>query len=490
MDGLLLGAGALLLPWAVLALWLRRLWPASEPGRWPLALGYGYLFAMAGMTLVLRLQAALGFTLSPWPILTACALLIVSVLVLMRRRLSTTAAPSVASAVATRTYSVWHWLVFGALLLWLGLRFVDLALEVLWQPLYPWDAWTTWAVRARVWSELRELVPFVSGKTWLAHPEDQPYTIDAWAYPPAVSLIAAWPSLAMGGWNETASNLPWLGAGLALALGLYGQARLWGASPLWALITLWLALSLPILQTQIALAGYADLWVALALALGLTAFLQWARSGDWRQGLLALLALLACALMKREGLVWALLFIPALVVARLRGPRLLAATALLLGALVWIGFRGGLGFEVPGFGSVWLGFDRIVIPGLPSFTYQYHDVWEPVLRHTLVYSNWHLFPYLLVLALAAAAFAVLRIGSGGWQRAGLVWALASLGAVYLLFFWTEAYLWAVQATSFNRILLQFAPALTFWMMMVWLDLAGKVERRPDRATSPTTSNPP
>lgn len=238
------------------------------------------------------------------------------------------------------------------------------------------------------------------------------------------------------------------------------------------------------------MAGYADLWVALALALGLMAFLQWARSGDWRQELLALLALLACALMKREGLVWALLFIPALVVARLRGPRLLAVSAFLLGALVWVWFHGGLGFEVPGFGSVWLGFDRVAIPGLPSFSYQYHDVWDSVLRHTLVYSNWHLFPYFLLLALAAAAFGALSIGSAGWQRAGLVWALASLGAVYLLFFWTEASLWAVQATSFNRILLQFAPAMTFWMMLVWLDLTGKVERRPDRATSATTANNP
>jgi hypothetical protein len=480
MDGLLLALIALLLPWAAVALWLRLLWSVPQPGRWPLALGYGYLFAMAGMTLVLRLQAALGLTLSPWPLLTTCALLVVAALVLMRRKLSITPASSL---LATRTYPIWQGRVFGALLLWLALRFLDLALEIWWQPLYPWDAWTTWAARARVWSELRELVPFVSGDVWLAHPEDRLYTIDAWAYPSAVSLIAAWPSLAMGGWNETASNLPWLGAGLALGLGLYGQARLWGATPFWSLITLWLALSMPILQTQIALAGYADLWVALALAMGLMAFLQWARDLDWRQGLLALLALLACALMKREGLVWALLFIPAWVAVRLRGLTLLATTAFLLGVLVWVGSRGGLGIEIPGFGSVWLGFDRIAIPGLPSFTYQYHDVWEAVLRHTLVYSNWHLFPYLVVLALAAAAFAALRIGSAGWHRAGLSWALVSLGAVYLLFFWTEAYLWAVQATSFNRILLQFAPALTFWMMMVWLDLAGKVAWRSDQATS-------
>ena len=456
-----------------MSLWLRLLWPLPERGRWPVCLGYGYLLAMAGIGLILRLQAAVGVSLSPWPGLVVSIGFIIAGLVVLRRRSARSASlpPGVAGS-----YSVWHLLVFGGLLLWLGLRLLDLALEVWWQPLYPWDAWTTWAVRARVWAELQELVPFVSGEAWLAHPEEPFYTIDAWAYPPAVSLIASWPSLAMGAWHETASNLPWLGAGLALGLGLYGQARLWGASPLWSLITLWLALSLPILQTQIALAGYADIWVALALALGLMAFLQWARNGDWRQGLLAVLALVACSLMKREGLVWASLFIPALIVARLRGWWLLAAMGVLVGVVGWIGYRGGLGFEVPAFGPVWLGFDRIAIPGLPSFTYQYHDVWEPVLRHTLLYSNWHLFPYLLVLALLAAAFAVFRPGSAGWQRAGLVWALASLSAVYVLFFWTEAHQWVVQGTSINRILLQFAPALTFWMMMVWLDLTAKVRR--------------
>jgi hypothetical protein len=469
----LLVALALFTPWVATSLWLRLLWPVPDHGRWPVCLGYGYLFAMAGITLILRLQAAVGFSLSPWPGLVISAGLAIGQLVVLRRRFARSAPLSPG---AVGSYPVWHWLVFGGLLLWLGLRFLDLALEVWWQPFYPWDVWTTWAVRARVWAELQELVPFVSGEVWLAHPEDPFYTIDAWTYPPAVSLIASWPSLAMGGWHETASKLPWLGAGLALGLGLYGQARLWGASPLWSLITLWLALSLPILQTQIALAGYADIWVALALALGLMAFLQWARNGDWRQGLLALLALMTCALMKREGLVWASLFIPALIVARLRGWWLLAAIGVMVGIVGWIGYRGGLSFEVPALGPVLLGFDRIAIPGLPSFTYQYHDVWEPVLRHTLIYSNWHLFPYLLVLALVAGAISVFRNGLSGWQGAGMVWALASLSAVYLLFFWTEAHLWAVQATSFNRILLQFAPALTFWMMMVWLDLTAKVRR--------------
>ncbi len=140
----LIASIALLLPWAALSLWLRLLWPVPETGLWPMCLGYGYLFAMAGTTLILRLQTALGFSLSPWPWLMVATALVIPGLVVMRRR-STAIAPL--PAVVVDSYPVWQWLVFGGLVLWVFLRFMDLALEVWWHPLYPWDAWTTWAVR-------------------------------------------------------------------------------------------------------------------------------------------------------------------------------------------------------------------------------------------------------------------------------------------------------------------------------------------------------
>ena len=34
-----------------------------------------------------------------------------------------------------------------------AIRYALLALEVSWQPLYPWDAWIQWATKARVWYE-------------------------------------------------------------------------------------------------------------------------------------------------------------------------------------------------------------------------------------------------------------------------------------------------------------------------------------------------
>lgn len=470
---------AVTLPWLAGMLWLRHWWHTPGSGIWSLASGYGYLFGMFGITLSLRLEAAFGMPLHALGPMVLAGLLGLGAAVLLWHKSNTDSAARghrLARTVKLGRFSDaspavprWQNFAFVLLCLWLATRLIGLAMEVWWQPLYPWDAWTIWAARARVWTELQELVPFVSPEFWLGEPLKRHYTLPAWGYPLTVSLFAAWPPLAMGGWNETAANLPWLGAGLALALGFYGQARIWGAPRLTAMVFLWLLLSLPMLNTQIALAGYADLWQALALGFAFMAFLHWSRSGDRRQGLLALLCLVICIAIKQEGLVWVLLFLPALLTARLRlwGLLLVAAVAGIGWLTLWA--LGGIGFNLPGMGNVWLGPDRILLPGLGEFNFAYHDVWEPVLRHTFLYSNWHLLPYLVILALCTAAWQIWQQPDLRWQRAGLTWALASLGAIQVLFFWTSAYLWAVQATSINRVMLHFAPALVFWMMTVWLE---------------------
>ena len=143
---------------------------------------------------------------------------------------------------------------------------------------------------------------------------------------------------------------------------------------------------------------------------------------------------------------------------------------LALGALLWA--LGGLAFEVPGLGSIRLSADLIQLPLIGEIRLEHHAPWEPVLRHYFLYGNWHLFAYLVVLSLVAASVSLWRAPDQAWQRAGLVWALGSISALYFLFFWTDAYLWAVKATSINRLLLHFMPALLFWSMTVWLEVEG------------------
>ena len=462
-------ASALAVPTLVAVLWLRLLYPAPMPGRWPILLGYGYLLGMLTVTLLLRLQAWLGWGLGYWP--PTIALVAAALTALYARRRGWIAAchgdtlPSLREAgSALRPIAV------VILLLLIAVRLTGLALEIWWLPLYPWDAWTTWAVRAQIWTHHQDLVPFVSPELWLARPAGDAHTIRAWSYPSTVSLLAAWPTLAFGSWNDTVANLPWLGCALALLLAFYGQARLWGTTALTALLFTWLLLSLPMLDTHIALAGYADLWLAAALGLSFFALMHWARSGDWRQALLAFLLALGCLLIKREGAVWILLFLPAILVARLRRGWLMSALAVLCVAVVVVWVNGGIHVTLPMLGEVVLSPEQLQLPYVGTFTLQYSGSWEPFIKHLLIRNNWHLLPFLLPITLLATVVLVARDAGGPAQRTGLIWILSALLVVYVLFFWTEASAWADKGTSINRILLHFAPALLFWMLTVWLAL--------------------
>ncbi|MBZ4193410.1 MAG: hypothetical protein LAE24_03790 [Candidatus Contendobacter sp.] len=452
------------LPWLTGTLWIsggRR--GDGVPGGGAVAMGYGYVLGLLVVTLLLRAQAALGWRLD------ATAPLVIMALVALAGgwriwRQVTVHTPHPGPLLPRgRGASRWQWLLFALLLGWLGWRFVILAQEIWLRPLYPWDAWTTWAVRPRVWSEWRELIPFVAPQLWLADPTGSAYTIEAWAYPWTVPLLALWPTLALGAWNETAANLPWLGAALALGFGFYGQARWWGASPLIALIFTWLLLSLPLLDTHIALAGYADFWLATVFGLAVIAFWQWARTGDRRQGVLAVLLALACPLLKLEGAVWLMLFIPALLTVGLRGwpLRIFAAAVAILGVGWWA--VGGVAFTLPGWGAFSLTPTLIQVPSLGTFNLGYRGSWDPVLNNFFVLSNWHLFWY---LALIGVGLVVVRWPVERWQHAQLVLMVASLAALFVLFFMTDAQRWAEYYTSINRVFFEFIPAFLFWVLTV------------------------
>lgn len=455
---------ALMLPWLAGALWVRSGWRDDPAGIWPMALGYGYLLGMLVVTLLLRLQEALGLP----PSFAGPAVVMAILTILGAWRLWRRVALDRLRLQDAGTFGVelsWQRIVFVLLLVWLGWRFATLAQELWLRPLFPWDAWTTWTVRPRVWAELRQWVPFVDPIRWLGDASGSLYTIDAVNYPITVPLLALWPTLAFGVWNDTAANLPWLGAALALGLGFYGQTRSWGATPLAALIFTWLLLSLPILDTHVALAGYADLWLAAFYSLAVIAFFQWLRTGDRRQAGLALLLALVCPSIKLEGMVWVLMFIPALAVAWLRGKALWALVGIVavLG-LVWI-LSGGVAFVAPGLGEIQLRPDLIQLPWLGRFALHYRSSWEPLFTNGFVLVNWHLLWY---LALAAWVVAVPRIRVERWRRIMALFIGCCLLMLFVLFFLTDAQRWAEQYTSINRVFMHFVPALLFWMMAVWV----------------------
>ncbi|MBK8182892.1 MAG: hypothetical protein IPK63_08265 [Candidatus Competibacteraceae bacterium] len=485
MEGWWLVGLALGLPWLVSAIWLRLSWGEAPAGIWPLTVGYSYILGSLAVTLLLRSQAALGFTpnvVAPLSIIGSLAM--AGGWLAWRRGKSGLNFGRVESG--WRQQPLWQQILFVMLLAWLGWRLAGLALEIWWRPLYPWDAWTTWTVRPKVWAELGRLAPFVDPPRWLADPKGAFYTIEAWTYPATVPLLVLWPTLAFGGWNETAANLPWFGAALGLGFGFYGQARLWGATPMAALIFTWLLLSLPMLDTHVALAGYADLWMTVVFSLAALAFFQWVRGGDRRQGFLALLLAAACPLIKLEGTVWLVLFVPALVVIWLRGLRLwlLGTLIVVLGAVWWS--MGGVSFAVPGLGEFQLRPDLIKIPYLGQFNLVYRGTWGPVIKNFLVLANWHLLWY---LGLAAAVAVIPALYTERWRRIMAVFVGSCLSMLFVLFFLTDAQRWAEEYTSINRVFLHCVPALLFWIMTVFIPAGGEtpqaVSRKAVKASTAT-----
>ncbi|MGB4946295.1 MAG: hypothetical protein WBQ05_03710 [Candidatus Competibacter denitrificans] len=456
---------ALGLPWAVGALWIRGAWRDAPPaGLWPLALGYGYILGLMTVTFFLRLQAVAGFAPDfSDPLVELIVLGAVGSWWLWYR--GGVAGHFAFFGKRWSQQPLWQRIVFALLLSWLLWRVMGLALEIWWRPLYPWDAWANWTVRSKVWVELRQWAPFVTPQQWLADPAPAVYTLEAWAYPITVSLLASWPTLAFGNWQETIANLPWLGAALALGLGFYGQVRLWGATPLAALLFTWLLLSLPILDTHIALAGYADLWMAAAFSLAAIAFFQWVRTADRRQGVLALLLAFACPLIKLEGTVWLAMFVPALLVVWLRGRplRVFAGVVMILAIAWW--WLGGMAFNIPGLGHFTLRPELIEVPYLGRFALGYRGTWGPVWKNFFVLANWHLLWYLVLVSLVIA---VPKLWAERWRRVMAVFVGSCGLMLFVLFFCTDAQQWAAQYTSINRVFMHVVPALLFWVLTVWI----------------------
>lgn len=466
---------ALLLPWAGSACWLRRTLPVATLGTWPIALGYGLPLGLLITTLLMRFWDALGFGLSPVPVLLSWAVIGgFGLWSCWRHRAETSPGTSfVVPSGWTVTLSL---LLLGLIVLRLG----SLGLELFWLPLFPWDAWTVWLLRAEIWAHHGTLVEFVERTVWLQSNDPAAYTTAAWHYPRTVSLIAAWMMVTAGPEQEGWWHLPWLLALSGCALGLYGQVRCWGGSPLAGLMVVYLVVSLPLLGAHVALAGYADIWVATVLTLGGVAAWRWLLHRE--HGGLALVMLALLPLLKFEGTVWLLILVPALAVTLLRPVRaVMLGVALAVGAGFWWWFDGVV-LTLPGPGTVAFTPQRLFIQGLVDLPLTYQPEALAALGSGLwELANWHVLGFAAVAALLVGILL-------GWRHAELRAPTASMltaaGLLMALFLFTRAAEWAILQTSSNRLVLHFAPLLVFYVWLVWRTL---VEVTPQPMTGADTA---
>lgn len=454
---------ALFLPWLLGVAWLRARWFKADNIAWPTLLGYGYLAGALATTLVMRLLDAAGMRLGFLNIALTLTLLIVLGIWAGR-------------GMPWRDWRMgkdwhglagWHRAAFAGLLGLVAIRLGGLGLEVIWQPLFPWDGWSQWATKARVWYEIGHLAPFVPQDIWLQG--GSAYYDRASHYPPAIPLLQVWMSFGLGRWDDALMNLPWLMGAIALALAFYGQARQWGIAPLFAMMFTYFLLSLPLLDSHVALAGNADLFMGAVYGLAAFAFFHWARSRDTWQGAMAIFMGLGCMLIKQPGIGWALTLLPALWVAL--APRAGLIGTLILGALALIAllFFGQGGFSLLGY----------------NLEFKFTPVWAPLWENLAILDNWHLLFYLVA---AALLLSLPRLFAPAYRAMTIVVSVA-LVFVLFIFFFTHVSAWVEDYSTVNRALLHLVPMLLFYVMVLFWEASGLAVIPPAEGADPAEIKP-
>ena len=454
---------ALVLPALLGGLCLELLTPAGTPARPMVVWGNGLLVGLIGIPLIMRLLDALGAPLTYQAVggITG-ALVVMAGLGLLVRKKSFQREPRPMSVFASR--SAIYKLAIIIFVLLIVLRVATLGLELLWRPLYPFDATMHWATKARVWFEYQSLVPFVDNMRWLELAGEGVFTDHHPGYPITTPLLQVWTSLAIGHWDESLINLPWLACLVGIGLAFYGQARVAGATSLTAIVFTYMLLSMPLINIHVALAGYADLFLGACYCAALMAFHNWAISRQSWQAVLAAFFALSCPLIKNEGFYWLLTFAPGLLLVLLPWRKALAwlagLTVVLLALLVLI----PRDFEIAGHSLGWLGL--VFRPGAP----------EAIASSLFVHDNWHLFAYLLP-GLLVSALVLARPGVKACIGIGGTLASA-IGLFLILFIFTRYASGAIRFTAVGRISVQLVPGMMFLALLLYDALSQK--RIPDR----------
>jgi hypothetical protein len=451
---------ALLLPWILGSLWAYWLLGRCERWNFPIVLGHGYLVGLVITTLLIRAWGAAGLTLSYSGI--ASALLGLGILAIALIRLQPARQPIIRQEPPLARWQLAVTLIFIGLL---ALRYGTIIQELLLRPLFPWDAWMNWAPKSIVWFHYKELVPFVNQEQWLSAPAEALSHIEgaknAWQYPVFVPLVQLWTMLAIGTSDHTVIYMPWVFIAIALGLALYGHLRLQGASLPLSITAVYILLNLPFLNVHSALAGYADLWVAIFFGCAVFALKEWEAHHCWPYAVLAMILAIFCSQIKIPGIIMGgiviLVFCSSLIRAK-RGTILLLSsiTALLVLLLFYIGIEA----DIPGLGTLTIRSDQIDIPYIGQFELEFHPVHAAMEANLLLLGNWNIVWYLLPIALLVVALKpALAMGCLTEIKA----LITTLAFIFFVYYFTERYRFAVDYTQVNRALVYAVPVIVFFM---------------------------
>ena len=440
--------------------------PQRTPGWRSNALGHGIVFGMmmaAGAT-ALFAGNDIAHAVRNGGAALVCLLLIAAIIARKRGKkawLSTTQGSP--AAPTSRWLRVFLGIAMASLLwrAWIALR------EILLRPTFPWDAWDAWAVKSKAWFLLGHYVPFVPIRDWIAHATPDSFTGIAWSYPGTLGWIQVWFASAADGWIEPAVNLPWLALWVGLVLAHFGQWRALGLSTTRALLGVYFLASLPLITVHVALAGYADLWVATLFAFAVLAWLRWTMQRDRGQLFVFVVAVLLLPLLKLEGAVWLLFFVVAAVLSELP-PRAKKMALAVCAVVILLGLAfGKLALPLLTLGWVHVAPHTIEVPVLGPLAIAWHSgALSGTLQSLFAQPNWNLLWWLTPVVLVWR-WRVLR---SDYALRAIAWLLlVCTGFLLFLFLLTDAARFAESFTAINRLVMHIVPALITLLALLLRD---------------------
>ncbi len=458
---------AWLLPWTAGFAVYCALDPRRGPGWMASAAGHGLVFGMllaAAAADCFAREDTVHAVSHAWLPLALVAL-VAGAVAFWRRRGSGTQRAAAAPPKMER----WKVILVAAAVVSIAFRGYLALREILLRPTFPWDAWDAWAVKSKAWFLLGHFAPFVSATQWLHSAPGAAYTGPAWSYPAALAWLQIWFASAAGGWIEPVVNLPWLALWIGLLLAHYGQWRALGLSALRAVAFSYVLASVPLITVHVALAGYADLWIATVFGFAVLAWMRWLQHGDTNQLVLAVACVLILPWLKLEGAVWLLLSVGVAVACALpRRVRHIVIVVLAVAAAI-VATVGHIRLPLFGLGWVSIGWHSIEVPVIGTLAVAFHgNALSGALSSLFMQPSWNLLWWLLPVVI------VWRRREFHTSRAlRCLGALLAAGLAFLafLFLFTDAAQWAESYTAINRLVMHFVPGAITLLALLLRDVA-------------------
>ena len=339
--------------------------------------------------------------------------------------------------------------------------------------IFPWDAFTTWMYRAKVWVLNDEMLNFQGVNQWLQS-GGLGYALPASHYPPSVSAVAAFSSALSSGWDDQSASMPWFFAMLAIGSMMFGVCKQSGLATLPSLAVLYLLISLPIVGMHGVLAGYADLWMVGTSGMGLAALLLWTQKRQ--RGALAIgtVLLVVGPCFKTEGWIWLGMGMLFILIHTLWHQRRYAALFCVM-AILLAGFRlqsvnlGALG--------LWgIHEETIHIGPLGQYLLRPYNALPKYFEMIFLRGNFHLLGTLYLLALALLTFINWRASVTHWLMGALI-----ICSQWVIFGLSSYSLYAETGTAINRLLLQFLPVFVLTIAVAWKVVTETLNQSPSQA---------